>query len=254
MRSSRRCSATRTKKVLATFFGTFLIGCTFLLMAALPGGAGAYIVLNNGLAPPNPANVIDDGIYSGDYVLVRNVGCPPSGHETNPCPSPGDPTEVELTIGGAVKYLYPRDTSTVTMNGGTVDSLWAQDFSTITMNGGTVAWDLGAYDSSTITMNGGTVLAGLVTHDSGALIEIVGSDFAVDGVPVPYGDLSAQTGILTGTLALGGVLNNDFRHGGYGGWAWGTITLSVIPEPTSILLQLTALLTLAGLRRHTPRH
>ena len=224
------------------------------LFTLLSGGTAhaAYIFINNGLAPPNPANVIDDGTYSGDFILVRNVGCTTPGLVNDPCPSYGDPTDVELTIGGAVKYLYPRDTSTVTMNGGTVDSLWAQDFSTITMNGGTVAWDMGAFDSSTITMNGGTVLAGLVTHDSGALIEIVGSDFAVDGVPVPYGDLSAQTGILTGTLALGGVLNNDFRHGGYGGWAWGTITLSAIPEPNTALLPSLGLVGLGARRRRAP--
>jgi hypothetical protein len=34
------------------------------------------IVINNGSAPPNPANVTDDGAYATDYVFARNVGYP----------------------------------------------------------------------------------------------------------------------------------------------------------------------------------
>ena len=34
-------------------------------------------VINNGLAPPDPANVVDHDTYHAD-VYVRNVGCPPA--------------------------------------------------------------------------------------------------------------------------------------------------------------------------------
>jgi hypothetical protein len=52
----------------------------------------------------------------------------------------------------------------------------------------------------------------------------VGRGFAVDGNPVPYGDLSALTGTLTGTLASGDPVNNVFHQGG--GFYTGTITLA----------------------------
>jgi len=48
------------------------------LVVGVPVVAGAVeIAINNGLAPPNPANVIDDDIYRTDYefVWVRNTGC-----------------------------------------------------------------------------------------------------------------------------------------------------------------------------------
>jgi hypothetical protein len=64
---------------------------------------------------------------------------------------------------------------------------------------------------------------------------------------VPYGDLSALTGTLTGTLWSGDSLNATFHQGG--GAYTGTITL--VPEPTtSLLLGLGLLgLAVAGRRR-----
>ena len=50
-------------------------------------------VINNGLAPPNPGNVIDDTTYRDDIVYVRNVGCG-TPDPWSPCPSPGGPTKV----------------------------------------------------------------------------------------------------------------------------------------------------------------
>ena len=54
---------------------------TVALALILTMGAPAHavpIMISNGLAPPNPTNVINDATYSGDFeVYVRNVGCPP---------------------------------------------------------------------------------------------------------------------------------------------------------------------------------
>ena len=51
-----------------------------LTLAAGGSAQGASILINNGLAPPNPENVIDDlTYYDDDSVYVRNVGCPPAG-------------------------------------------------------------------------------------------------------------------------------------------------------------------------------
>ncbi len=77
--------------------------------------------------------------------------------------------------------------------------------------------------------------------------------FAVDGVPVPYGDLSATEGSLTGVLDSGHALDNVFVQGGghrpgVGSYN-GTIRLVPAPEPTQTLLCACALVTLALLRR-----
>jgi hypothetical protein len=314
------------------------------LLFALPAQADT-IMVNDGAY-----HRIDDASYADDIVYVRNYGCPPGWPSTSPsdlCPSPGDPTEVEVATGGRVGELDVYDTSTVTLSGGTaiwalaaydsatitmsdggvelgtllaadsssltmsggeveyllevrdsstaelidgnvramatfgsaavtmsggtveeyldvavsssltltggtvgevvalgsstvtisggvLGNLLATESSIITMSGGRVEWSVLAFDSSTVRLSGGTVGWDLWAHDS-SLIEIVGGGFAVDDSPVPYGNLSATTGRLTGTLASGDPVDNDFYQGGYayqcGGFpedlcaADGTITL-----------------------------
>jgi hypothetical protein len=78
-----------------------------------------WCVINNGSTSPNPDNVIDDASYQGDFVFVRNVGCPPDWPADNaddPCPDPGAPTQVELVAGGEVgRFLSVYDSSTITI-------------------------------------------------------------------------------------------------------------------------------------------
>jgi hypothetical protein len=286
------------------------------LVAASVHCVSGYCVINNGEAPPNPDNIIDDATYSGNYaVYVRNVGCPPGWPTVSaedPCPSPGAGTEAvveagadaigvgaldssAVTMSGGVVWILAAgdsgtatmsggtvllglgaaDSSTVTMSGGSTFDLKAADSSTVTMSGGgssslqahdtsnftmsggstfvleangsstitmsggwvgalhvygssTVAktgggvGGLHAHDSSTVTMSGGTVLINLTAFDSSTIM-IVGSGFKVDGVPVPYDDLTATTGTLTGTLASGNPIDNEFYQGG--GNHTGTIRL-----------------------------
>ena len=277
------------------------------LLLAPPGAAqAANIVINNGLAPPNPENVIDYVV--SDHVRIRNVGCPPAGGlPWDPCPSPGAPTEVALVPGGdaivssvyesstftmsggtvRAYYLFAVNSSTITMSGGFVSNdLRARDSATITMSGGRVGRSVHAYDSSAITVTGGYISTALLADDSATItmsggsviynligwgssliamtggsvgnvvsvessainigggevshrlwakdsstITVVGRDFAVDGVPVPYGDLTAMYGALTGALASGDAINTVFHQGGwtgtgcYSGNCDGTITL-----------------------------
>jgi hypothetical protein len=94
-----------------------------VLLVAVPTHADT-IMINNGLAPPTPANVID--YFTLDNVYVRNVGCPPgwpSVFPTDPCPSPGAPTEVVVVDGGFVPWLFAHDSSAITMTGGRVWTL-----------------------------------------------------------------------------------------------------------------------------------
>jgi hypothetical protein len=331
------------RRTLAFRLATHLIAASALILTMGAPAQAISFVINNGFAPPNPANVIDDGTYGSDDVYVRNVGCPPgwpAAAPHAPCASPGAPTTVELTSGGTVIDLITNDSSTITMTGGTVmDDLSAEDSSTITMTGGaayflkahdssTVTLSDGAVDymqanvtatltmtggtvaesmlgsnsstfamsggtvwghlgfndspnvtlsggvvgdyisanntstimmtggtvgnflsanaSSTITMSGGTVGNFLRANNSGTLI-LIGSDFMVDGVPVPYGDLGPiYTGTLTGTLASGDSLNNLFYQFYQLG---GTITLAPIPEPSTALLLAFGLAALAAGRR-----
>ena len=76
-------------------------------------------------------------------------------------------------------------------------------------------------------MNSDILFAG----DAAALI--YGSDFAIDGTPVGYGNITSILGgdytnepyrTLTGTLQNGDILNNQFRIGD-------TAQITLVPEP-----------------------
>jgi hypothetical protein len=305
------------------------------LVALLSLGSAARaatIVIDNGLAPPNPANVIDHTTYASDSVQARDS-------------SSGDPTIVELTDGGEVNSLQASDHSEVqvtgglaaavlalgaagsfeitggtvyqaavglngtgSIQGGTFTSIHATGGS-LTMTGGetysadtgdasylapgellllggTVTSEVTVNDNSSVLLDGATIStlrvndngqavvqsghidAGILaangaivtwsggTIGSGAIgtlsaynvstIEVVGTGFALDGEPIPFGPLPASYGILTGTLASGeafqaGVFNQD-PYGVYNG----TIVV-VAPEPQLAgLLASGAIVLLAG--------
>ena len=161
-RSASRWMA-RLAPVLAAALG--------LVVAAAVGAAGGNTVINNGLAPPNPANVISSFANGqGNSLYVQNVGC--DANVLYPCVGPGAPTTVALTDGAFVgDDLAVYESSTVTISGGRADSLRASDSAHVTL---------------------------------------VGTGFAVDGTPVGYGPLSASSGVLTGTLQSGDHLNTQF--------------------------------------------
>ena len=194
---------------------TRLATVTGLVLAAGGAAHSTAGVIDNGLDCSNPGNVID--YNTGEGVAVYDAPA-------------GGPTEVCLVAGGATGDgdLEAYDSSFITMSGGTVgDSMSAYDFSTITMSGGVAGSDLFALDSSTFIF--------------------VGSGFKVDDVSVPFGELTALSGVLTGTLASGDPIDNVFYQGGYdfgfGSLATGTMILA--PEPGTGLLVMTGLLGLA---------
>jgi hypothetical protein len=238
---------------LALRFTTLLTAASAVILTIGAPAQGDTILINNG-----SSNVIDDPTtHQNNSLIVRNVGCPPGGGSpTDPCPSPGDPTEVVIVEGGWVETLGVYDTSTITMTGGTLEStmvahdsstiavsggallddLIATDFSTLTMSGGTVGRYLAAHYSSTVTLTGGAVSDSLRARHT-STFTIVGSGFAVDGISVPFGNLTTLTGTLTGTLASGDSLNSVFYQGGYNG-PEGSYTgiIRLVPEPSTALL------------------
>jgi hypothetical protein len=124
-----------------------------LLLASSVAAQAESFLINNGLAPPTPSNVIDDARYLDDSVLVRNVGCG-TPHFNSPCLEPGAPTEVELADGGDLFGLSAWDSSSVTLSGGHVFAANGTGTSSVTINGG-IAEHVLTSDTSTVTINGG---------------------------------------------------------------------------------------------------
>jgi hypothetical protein len=252
-----------TKRLLKTVCAAALAASLLLVS---PAAFAIAILINNGLAPPNPANVLDGTIdYSSDRLRIRNVGCPPG--ETPPyddaCPLPGAPTAVEVQSGGVMQWLRGYDSSSILMAGGSVTEL-AEVYNSATFEivGGVIAATVRVNDSAFLEMSGGSaeglyvdtnataILKGgsltgtpVLTADGNSLLIVSGTDFQVDGEDVGYGDLATPQGTLTGTLSEGGSLNALFRQGG----SVFTGTIRLVPEPSTALLLGSGLLGLMAM-------
>jgi hypothetical protein len=183
-----------------------LAALTVILGALLLTSAAAALVINNGLAPPNPANVINTVIPEAVFVYDSGSGAP---------------TTVELVDGGQIgdaawERFEVYNSSHILMSGGLVwDDISSFGTSTVTITGGTINSSLLSYDSSTVTISGGSIAgAGLNPGDSSTQT-VVGRNFAVDGTPVTFGLIEATNGTLTGIYPSGDAFSAYFRHKGY---------------------------------------
>lgn len=187
-------------------------------VALLPGGGrAATLMINNGLAPPEAAKVLDDDTHTGDVVYVRNAGCPPDHTDDRRVPrawrrGPPRPRSLESSdvtmSGGEVERLEASGVgSMLAFTGGSVDELLiVAGLSMVRMTGGELRRHLVAWDTSVVTMTGGFVGGELRAHRD-AIIRLTAfdehcADFAVDGEPVACGPLRAETGLLTGSLVF----------------------------------------------------
>ena len=164
-----------------------------------------------------------------------------------------------LAMGGAM----------ITVNGGSFgDDLLAQGGGQIIFNDGTIADDAEAFDSGSlikifdgsfsgqieasegmIEVRGGTFLNDFRT-EAGGIINVIGSGFTIDGLAVGAGNVVPTSGLLEGTLENGDALsvNFDQDYDLTSETGAGVISLTVVPEPSSVLLVLLGS-TMALLRR-----
>jgi hypothetical protein len=148
-----------------------------------------------------------------------------------------DNSSTTLSAGGYIGSVGVSQSANFILDGGTIGSYFSTyDSADILLTAGDVGDELLTYGTSIIEWKGGTGSFFVGASDS-SVITLWGSDFEVDGVPAPYGELEALTGTLTGTLLSGDTIDFEFRQGGYdsGSYQWdGTIV--VAPEPTTALL------------------
>jgi hypothetical protein len=177
-----------------------LVPLAGLLALAASGAARAQvqIVVANGLAPPEPANVVDADFAPFVFdVFVRNVGCGESFPYDAPCASPGAPTTVALVDGGQVhEWLGVYDTSVLEVTGGSALLLRAAGASTAWLSGGLVENTLQAQDRATVFLRGTGVGQFVYAIDHAALAIEAGTF----GQILPAG--SSHTRMTGGTAAL----------------------------------------------------
>lgn len=235
-----------------------------LALVVLAAGAAqpATIVIDNGSAPPDPANVISAATPFDDYEVRNSPG--------------GDPTAVVVVDPAAFFFFNVFDSSSAVLEGGTGQFVGAGGQSSLVITGGTFDFigvghnatlrlegggngthrdsgletygdsrttilggtvsdnGLSAYDRSRVRIRGGSFvgldfdepLPGRLTlYDEGVVVRVHGSGFAIDGVPVPFGLVTAIGGDLTGTLASGESLDVGFFRAHPGA------RLYLVPEP-----------------------
>jgi hypothetical protein len=163
------------RKGLGSWRRACQLAAVVLLTSGSPSAAGQVTtVINNGLAPPNPDNVVDEVL---GLLAVQNVGC--DINVLDPCPMPwGDPTAVEVTQEATIVVkLSTWETSSVTVSSDLVGSLESHEFSTATIIGGMVGVgvfhsDVVAYDSSVLSITGGRLAVGALASD----VDVVATD------------------------------------------------------------------------------
>ena len=148
-----------------------------------------------------------------------------------------DSSQVTMSGGSIDGWLSVWQRSQATISGGSIDDLKAEDGAQIAISGGSIRGSLYTFDSSQVDICGGS-MGGELGLEFASIITILGSDFAVDGEDFGYGELTSIFGgnwcdepfrHLTGILASGELLDNDFRIGH-------DARIVLVPEPASAVM------------------
>ncbi|MEB2344543.1 MAG: hypothetical protein OZ948_07385 [Deltaproteobacteria bacterium] len=259
--------------LLATALRSFAGALALVLLLAGTARATTFVI-DNGSAPPDPANVI-------------GAVTPDDGYEVRDSPG-GASTAVEVVDPAEFYWLQLYDASSASILGGTGTIVSAGDQSSIVMSGGTFNFiflgggaslvldgggngtladsgletygdasatilggqvsdnGLSVYDRSQVTIRGGSFVSlgsgpepgHLGVYDEG-VVRVYGTGFAIDGIPVPLGPVTGG-GRLTGILESGEPLDVGFGVSS-------SAVLLLVPEPAPALLLASGLGGLGGL-------
>lgn len=256
---------------------TLVASTSTLLLAASPAAAQIIdVVINNGLAPPNAANVVSSASEGPTYYWVQNASCDVMVED--PCAVPGDPTTVAFVEEATPGQILVRQTSHAVVDmPGSGAQIQARESATALLLWARML-ELAIWDDAEALVEGGTyqfvrprhsarvVIAGgeytevldwrnFLPHDDSQIL-VLGSDFEVDGSAVPPGPIAARTGTLTGILESGEAFSARIGHAGYAvpGCVWGPCTGTIVlPEPDGRLAGGVALIVTSWLRPRAVR-
>lgn len=176
--------------------------------------SSATIIINNGLAPPDPANVFttDDPL---ENLLVTDLGCDDQG-----CPMLGVATTVEYAAGAHVETVDVSGTSRLVMTGGLTDHAGADADARLEILGGaSVDLSAGARGNASVLLDGGSVGDDFFLTDSASLVfssGFLGQRIIASG---------SATALMTGGLGDGFFAADDSRIVWRGGQA-GSLALA----------------------------
>ena len=183
-------------------------------------------------------NLLPNGSISGVLYTYDDSWINVSGGSIGDHLDAGGNSQVTVTGGTIEGYLNVVSGSRLDVSGGSIgDNLFAHNNSQGTVTGGSIGGALYGCENIQVTVTGGSIsgviYAGVYSY-SDAVITFEGSDFAIDGINVDYGEFDTAgqdliQGTLTGTLASGDLLNNDF-------YIHGNSSIVLVPEPATLIL------------------
>ena len=182
-------------------------------------------VLCLGTSEVNALTLNDGGIHTIDYQLDDYVWVEdsPGGYFTT----------LNLVDGGEIaNWVEAIEHSHINITGGSIGfELFTSGDSQAIISGGLIESDLNTFNNSEVFIFGGTI-DGVFNIQDNSQVTISGTNFAINGFPADYGTYTASdyiSGLLTGILANGDPINNDFGIAN-------DASVTLVPEPATLLL------------------
>jgi hypothetical protein len=189
----------------------------------------------------NASITISGGHVSGSVLVSENASLTMSGGLVEAHVTAYLDATVNIS-GGSIGALTAFDTNgSITMSGGSIEYyLKTEGYSAVAISGGTIGGELQAEYHSTITLDGSNFV---VTDLDGKTTKLLSGD-ALSGLGsfVENGTTDYHTGTITGILANGDVLNNQFEIYNVGshytseGYIQYDPEIIIVPEPATLML------------------
>ncbi|MEM9365907.1 MAG: hypothetical protein AAGD07_07905 [Planctomycetota bacterium] len=208
----------------------------FIEVRNSPGGMPTTVTFEPGAAVIRRDRFDDSVFVRGESTI--NIQAGRYAHDV----SAYNDGRLNISAGQFNDDIYAQDQATVVISGGTIeDDVEAYDSSEILMTAGSVGEDIEVLGGS-MRISGGTIAANGITNldvglgvGDGGSIELIGSDFLLNGIPIASGEVPDLFGFLSGVLADGTPFTNvpflrdlDFTGN------LGTLTVTAVPEPSAI--------------------